>query len=283
MQVLEIRLFSGAMSTSNEARTSLKRLKPVVITGASSGIGLATAQTLLKTGEYHVVTVSRPDEALRAALLESLPAERGERKSSDYFTIFECDLRDAEATRKTAERILAVHSEPYALINNAGVYPFGGIENTTESQWDETFSVNLKAAFLLAQALVPGLKRSADGARIVNVSSTAGLLPNHFALAYSVSKAALIQFTRTLAKELGKDRITVNCVCPGIVRSAMHESYHRNETELESFYAKRGAAFPAGRVGEPTDVAGAIEYFLSPKASWITGDVLVIDGGRLLL
>ena len=117
----------------------------------------------------------------------------------------------------------------------------------------------------------------------MNVSSTAGILPNHFALAYSVSKGALIHLTRTLAKELGKDNITINCVCPGIVRSPLHEAYHQSKTELEEFYAKRGAAFPLGRVGEPKDVAGAIRFFLGEDAAWVTGDVFVVDGGRLLL
>jgi NAD(P)-dependent dehydrogenase (short-subunit alcohol dehydrogenase family) len=93
----------------------------------------------------------------------------------------------------------------------------------------------------------------------------------------------MVHLTKTLAKELGKDNITINCVCPGIVRTPMHETYHRNETELEAFYAKRGAAFPLGRVGEPRDVAGAIRFFLGDDAAWVTGDVLVVDGGRLLL
>ena len=93
----------------------------------------------------------------------------------------------------------------------------------------------------------------------------------------------MIHMTKTLAKELGKDGITVNCVAPGVVRTPLHASYHTSQSELEEFYAKRGASFPLGRVGVPRDVAGAIGFLLSKEASWITGDVLVTDGGRLLL
>ena len=249
--------------------------KTVIITGGSSGIGLETARHLLRSPEFRVVLIGKDEERLRDAV-RSL--EAGERASIQV-----CDLRDSAQVRKTAEKITTVHKNIYGLVNNAGVYPFGGATTTSEESWDETFNINLKSAFLLIQAFAPYLAKHPQGGRIVNVSSTAGILPNHFALAYSVSKAALIQLSKTLAKELGKDNITVNCVCPGIVKSPLHETYHASTSELEEFYARRGAAFPLGRVGDPADVAGVIDFFLSEKASWITGDVFVADGGRLLL
>lgn len=261
---------------SNEKQPEKQKLKTVVITGGGSGIGFETARLLLEAGGYRVVLLGRDRNKLE-------DAARSLEVSPDEVSVAVCDLRDSGQITKTIERIDSMHKGIYALINNAGIYPFGGIANTTEASWDETMNVNLKAAFLLIQAVAPIMAKSPDGGRIVNVSSTAGILPNHFALAYSVSKAALNALTRTLAKELGKDGITVNCVCPGIVRSPLHEAYHNSESELEEFYAKRGASFPLGRVGEPIDVAGSIRFFLSPEASWITGDVLVADGGRLLL
>jgi NAD(P)-dependent dehydrogenase (short-subunit alcohol dehydrogenase family) len=194
-----------------------------------------------------------------------------------------CDLNDLPQVKKTVEKISTSYRNIYGLVNNAGVYPFGGAHDTDEKTWDLAFNVNLKSAFFFIQGLAPAMARNPDGGRIVNVSSTAGILPNHFALAYSVSKAAMIQMSKTLAKELGKDNITVNCVCPGIVRSPLHAQYHANTSSLEEFYAKRGSAFPLGRVGEPIDVAGPIKFFLSKDAAWVTGDVFVVDGGRLLL
>ena len=93
----------------------------------------------------------------------------------------------------------------------------------------------------------------------------------------------MIQFTKTIAKEVGKDGITANCVCPGIVRSPLHEATHASRSDLEEFYARRGSSVPLGRVGEPKDIAGAIRFYLSDDAAWITGDTCIIDGGRLLV
>ena len=251
--------------------------KTIIITGGGSGIGLETAKELVeKSKDIKVVLIGKDNEKLQDAL-NSLDTYR------QQVSILSCDLNSPEETRKCGEKIIQSHKHLYGLVNNAGVYPFGGLFNTTEETWDLAMNVNLKASFLLAQILAPELSKHPSGGRIVNVSSTAGLLPNHFALAYSVSKAALVQLTKTLAKELGKDGITVNCVCPGIVRTPLHENYHASQRDLEDFYSRRGAAFPMGRVGEPKDVAASIRFFLSEEANWITGDVHVVDGGRLLL
>ncbi len=252
------------------------QLKTVLITGGGSGIGYETAKKLLETKEYHVVLMGKSREKLEDAAT-SLGV------GPELVSISACDLKEPDQISKAIEKIVGTYKSIYGLVNNAGIYPFGGLHSTTEEAWDETFAVNLKAPFLLIQAVAQSMVKNPAGGRIVNVSSTAGILPNHFALAYSVSKAALNHLTRTLAKELGKDNITVNCVCPGIVRTPLHEAYHQSQSELEEFYAKRGAAFPLGRVGEPQDVASVIQFFLSDQASWVTGDIFVVDGGRLLL
>lgn len=251
-------------------------LKTVIITGAATGIGFETVRKLLETRQYRVLIIARRPNHLAAAV-DQLGGH------SEYLGSYICDLEDEKQIEKTLDQIFQSNKSIYGLVNNAGVYPFGGIQNTTSKQWDETFRINLKAAFLMSQGVLKEMIHHADGGRIVNVSSTAGVLPNHFALAYSVSKAALIQFSKTLAKEVGKHNITVNTVCPGIVRTPLHEAYHANQNELEEFYAKRGAAHPLGRVGEPQDVAHAIRFFLSEEASWVTGETFIIDGGRLLL
>jgi NAD(P)-dependent dehydrogenase (short-subunit alcohol dehydrogenase family) len=257
--------------------TELKQIqKTVVITGGSSGIGLESAKLILKDPEFKVVIIGRDPDKLADAVTH-LDADE-----SRIFTL-QADLSDSRQLKKAAEKIISSQKNLYGLINNAGIYPFGGVTTTTEESWNQTMDLNLKAPFLLIQELAPHLARHPSGGRVINVSSTAGILPNHFALAYSVSKSALIHLTKTLAKELGKDNITVNCVCPGIVKTPIHESYHATETELEEFYARRGAAFPLGRVGESKDIAGSIRFLLSEEASWITGSVSVIDGGRLLL
>src|SRR6185437_7792115 len=183
-----------------------QQLKTVIITGGGTGIGYETAKLLLETGQYRIALVGR-----NKSRLEDSVHELG---GPDLVTSWVCDLRDSAQIRKTVEKITATHKGIYGLVNNAGIYPFGGVANTSEASWDEAMDVNLKGPFLMIQAVVSAMAKNREGGRIVNVSSTAGILPNHFALAYSVSKAALLHLTRTLAKEIGKDNITVNCVCP---------------------------------------------------------------------
>lgn len=260
---------------TRSATKSKAPLKTVVVTGGGTGIGLATARTLLSDPQYRVVLLGRNRNHLESAARDLGGDE-------DRVAVSVCDLNDEKQITRAIEKLLLTHKSIYGLVNNAGVYPFGNLSTTSSESWDETLRVNLKAPFLLAQGLARAMTGHTDGGRIVNVSSTAGILPNHFALAYSVSKTALIALTRTLAKELGKDRITVNCVCPGIVRTALHEASHPSAAKMETWYQERGKAYPLGRVGDPQDVAGAIRYLLSPEASWVTGEVMVIDGGRLL-
>lgn len=256
--------------------------KTIVITGGATGIGLETAATLMRTGLYRLILVGLEKAELEKAANALREMDPARSREESVFT-YACDFRKAAEVQAAMERITSAHRTLYGLVNNAGVYPFGDLSQTTLEQWRETFQINMEAPFLFTQGLLQSLKRQEGGARIVNLSSTAGILPNHFALAYSVSKAALIHFTRTIAKELGRERITVNCVCPGIVRSALHEHYHASRTELEGFYAKKGAQLPLGRVGETKDVASAVKFLLSEDAAWITGENLVVDGGRLIV
>jgi NAD(P)-dependent dehydrogenase (short-subunit alcohol dehydrogenase family) len=264
------------MGKINARSTSKQNLKTVIITGGGSGIGLALAKSLLESNHYRVVLVGRNREKLEHAATTLGGA-------SDILSFFPCDLRDSKQIQKTVEKISGAYKGIYGLVNNAGVYTLGGLADTAETLWDETMAINVKAPFLIIQGVLETMSKSAGGGRIVNVASTAGILPNQNALAYSVSKAGLIHLSKTLAKELGKNNITVNCVCPGIVRTPLHDHYHATESELEEFYSKKGSSFPLGRVGEPEDVAAAVRYFLSEEARWVTGDVLTVDGGRLLI
>lgn len=259
----------------NSPDSSARTRQTVIITGGSTGIGFATAHHLLETKLYRVAIIGRQPGHLEKA------AERlgG---TSDWLSTHVCDLANEDEIAQTFEKIARIHKGVFGLVNNAGIYPFGGVASTASQQWDQVMQVNLKAPFLATQAVVPYLEKNPEGGRIVNISSTAGLLPNHFALAYSVSKAGLIHLTRTMAKDLGKNNITVNCISPGIVKTPLHEEYHPDRAQMEQFFNKRGSEYPLGRVGEPTDIVGAIEFFLGPQSSWVTGTNLVIDGGRLL-
>ncbi len=281
-------LHSAAAPGKSQGRSSPKN-SPInlVVTGGGSGIGYEIAKRWLRGAdpqgpERRVVLVGKEDPVLKTAVQELLKESPRREGTEDYVRAFACDLRDEKAIRSLGARLASEVGEIYGLVNNAGTYPFGQLANTTVKDWNDTLSINLTAAFLMTQMLAPLMAKAKRG-RVIMVSSTAGILPNHFALAYSVSKAALIQLSKTLAKELVKDGITVNCICPGIVRSPMHEGYHANTVELETFYAKKGAQFPVGRVGEPRDVANAADFLLREESDWVTGEVMVVDGGRLLL
>jgi NAD(P)-dependent dehydrogenase (short-subunit alcohol dehydrogenase family) len=252
-----------------------KNYKTVVITGGGSGIGFSIAKLLLADG-YRVVLLGRNKKKLENAL-KTLGA------NSEVANFLVCDLRNKDHIQKTVQKIISIYKDVYALVNNAGIYSLGGLFETSELVWDEAMNINLKGSFLLSQCLAAEMIKNSYGGRMIHISSTAGILPNHLALAYSVSKAALIQLSLTMAKELGKENITVNCICPGIVRTSLHESYHSSKSDVEEFYAKRGATIPLGRVGEPEEVAASVRYFLSEQAGWVTGNVFVMDGGRLLL
>lgn len=253
-------------------KAATKNVRTVVITGGSTGIGFEIAKLLNENDSYELVLISKEKAKLDHALT-LLPSKK-------RVSAFACDVGDPKQVEVTCKKILAIHDSVYGLINNAAIYPFGGLENTTLDSWDLTMNVNLKAPFLFSQLLLPAMSK--NGGRIINISSTAAMIPNHFALAYSVSKAALNQLTKTLAKEIGNKKITVNCICPGIVKTGMHEEYHKSKTDLNEFYARRGSQYPMGRVGEPHDVAVAVKFLLSDEAGWITGDVMVVDGGRAL-
>ena len=264
----------ASASLAAMATEKTQQLKTVLITGGGSGIGLETAKLLMESS-YRLVLLGRNRERLEEAA-------RSLGGISERVSIMPCDLRQPAEINKTVQKVLGNYKGIYALVNNAGIYPLGGLSDTSEDSWNTAMEVNLRGPFLMIQAVAEAMAKNPNGGRIVNVSSTAGILPNHFALAYSVSKAGLIHLTRTVAKELGKDNITVNCVCPGIVRTPLHEGYHSSRTDLEEFYAKRGASLPLGRIGETRDVAGAVRFFLSEDAAWVTGETLIVDGGRLL-
>jgi NAD(P)-dependent dehydrogenase (short-subunit alcohol dehydrogenase family) len=241
-----------------------------VVTGSAQGIGRTIAAELHTRGA-RVLMLDRNAPALTAAA-ESL-RERGG-ACVDSIAV---DLADPTAIAALTAQVLALESKVDVLVNNAGIefdLPFAEV---TAEIFDQVIAVNQRAPFLLTKALEP-LFPEAGGA-IVNISSIHAdhAFPN--AIPYACSKAALVALTRNLALELAPRHIRVNAICPGYIESPMLDEWLQLAPDPEALASQVKALHPLGRVGTSSDVASAVAFLAGPSAAWVTGTVLVVDGG----
>lgn len=234
--------------------------KIAIVTGAARGIGLATTKLLLAEG-WRVAMVDWD----RAALEEASEGLRGTLPLA-------LNVSDADDVGDMITRTLSAFGRIDALINNAGVADFGPIEDTDFARWRTVMATNLDGVFLCSQAAIPAL-RDSKGA-IVNIASISGLRASTLRVAYGTSKAAVIQLTKQQAVELGEYGIRANCVAPGPVRTKLAMAVHSAE-----IIAAYHDAIPLNRYGTEDEIAQAIVFLASDKASFITGQVLAADGG----
>lgn len=234
-------------------------MKTALVTGAARGIGLATTHLFLADG-WRVIMVDRDAPALEAASAELADAQP---------ILADVSIPE-DVARIEAEARLDAGLD--ALVNNAGVAEFGPIEATDFARWRTVMETNLDGVFLMTQALTPAL-RAAQGA-IVNIASISGLRASTLRVAYGTSKAAVIQLTQQQAVELGEHGIRANCVCPGPVRTKLALAVHTPEI-IDAYHD----AIPLNRYGSEQEIAEAILFLCSGKASYITGQSLAVDGG----
>lgn len=232
-------------------------MRTVLITGASGGIGAATARAFSRAG-WRVVLHYCKNEAAAEALARELPDA----------VAFRADLRDREQVRALAEAF----PETDVLINNAATDLFALFDLVPEEQARELYEVNLLAPLTLSRMLLKGMLSRKRGC-ILNVSSVFGETGGSCEVDYSVSKAALLGFTRALAKEVGPAGVRVNCVCPGVIRTRMNDRLTADEAE------ELAELIPLERFGTPEEVASALLFLASDEASYITGAVLDVNGG----
>ena len=244
--------------------------KIALVTGASSGIGGATALRFAAAGA-RVALVGRDEEALA-----SVASEIGQ-MGGESIAVAADVTNERDAERAVAE--CAGHFGGLdVLVNAAGGLQGGTVETTALSAWDAMLDVNLRAVFHLMQLAIPHLE--ATQGNIVNVSSVTGLRAFPGVLAYCVSKAGVDQLTRCAALELAVKKIRVNAVNPGVVRTQVHRRGGMGEEASTTFLEHSRTTHPLGRVGEPEEVADLILFLASESAAWITGATYSIDGGR---
>jgi 3-oxoacyl-[acyl-carrier protein] reductase len=234
------------------------------ITGSTRGIGLAIARALYGAGAK-VAIVGRDPERARA-----VAGELGDRATG-----VGCDVAVGEQVEAAIAAAEAVLGPITLLVNNAGLTRDNILLRLTESDWDQVLDANLKGAFHTTRAVIKGMMKRRAG-RIVNVSSVVGLIGNKGQANYAASKAGLIGFSKSIAKEYASRGILVNCIAPGFIETDMTAAL----PEAAKATLLEGIAL--GRLGRPEDVAGAVLFLASDLAGYITGQVLVVDGGLVI-
>ena len=239
--------------------------KVALVTGGSRGIGYATAKILSENGAKVIIT-GKDRKRLEKATLEI----------SGSIGIIG-DIRNTQDVKNVVSKTVEKFRKIDILVNNAGIFPkIKQLHKIEDNEWDEVLDVNLTGQFRFTREVIPYLQKTSGS--IINISSDAGLkaYQGFNADAYSASKAALIVLTKCWALEYSKDKIRVNCICPGVVDTDMTKPFLKTQKDKEFMNNEH----PIGRIGQPNEVAKAVMYFASDDASWITGAVLAVDGGE---
>jgi 3-oxoacyl-(acyl-carrier-protein) reductase len=239
--------------------------KAALVTGASGGIGGAIARALHGAGA--VVALS----GTRAAPLAALAAELGGRAH-----VLACDLSDAGAVETLPKRAAEAMGSVDILVNNAGITRDNLFMRMSDAEWQSVIDVNLTASFRLCRGVVRGMMKARWG-RIVNITSVVGATGNPGQANYAAAKAGLVGLSKSLAQEVASRGITVNCVAPGFIATAMTDKLNDEQK------ARILGQIPAGRMGEAAEIAAATLYLASAEAGYVTGATLHVNGGMAML
>lgn len=242
----------------------------VIVTGGGGGIGGAVSRQFAREGAR--VAVLDRDEAAAQATAHAIARDEGSA------TAFACDITDRSAVDAVVSTVAGTMGDTDVLVNNAGWDVFRPFLKTSPADWERLIAINLVGALHMHQAVLPGMVARKAG-RIVNIASDAARVGSSGEAVYAACKGGLVSFSKTIAREHAHDGITVNVVCPGPTDTALFADYRQGAGNPEKLVQAFTRAIPLGRIGQPDDLPGAILFFASDAAAYVTGQVLSVSGG----
>lgn len=238
----------------------------IAIVAGAGGIGKAIIKGLIQNGARVIISDINLERAKRVINEDKLPEDRA--------LAIEVDTGDSNQVTRMVQTVLDNFGKIDILVNTIGILRESPIAQTTETEWDETLQVNLKSAFNLCKAVIPSMIKRRKG-KIVNFASIAGQRGSALSVHYGASKAGIIGFTKSLAREIGRYGINVNAIAPGIIRTEMSQ---KKVTEERAKYLSQ---ILLGRFGEPEDVVGVVLLLVSEEGNYITSQIINVDGGTV--
>ena len=244
--------------------------KTVIVTGGGGGIGGATCRRFGEAGSRVAVFDINLESAAKTAADIS--------QAGGVAQAFRCDITDHEGVKAAVAAAEAALGPISILVNNAGWDVFRLFKDTTPADWQKLIAINLTGALNMHHAVLPGMLERRHG-RIVNIASDAARVGSSGEAVYAACKAGLVGFSKTIAREHARHGISVNVVCPGATNTALFDDYKKGAGNPEKLEEAFRRATPMGRIGEPEDLPGAILFFASDDAAYVTGQVLSVSGG----
>ena len=244
--------------------------KVAIVTGAGTGIGRACAEALAAEGAA-VVLAGRRRELLELAT-EAIRSRKGKARGQP------CDVSRVADVEALVRRAVDEFGGLHVVVNNAGAWMAGSVEETSEADLDHLLAVNIKGVFLVSKAALPALRQSGGGS-IIHIGSILSLVGMKRRAAYCASKGALAQLTKAMALDHAAENIRVNCICPGLVDTPLSQSALAQASDPAGELARRVAGIPLGRIGKPEDVGRLAVFLASDDSSWMTCALLPLDGG----